>query len=754
MTDVELTKLGDLYPKSVFRIPRYQRGYSWTKKQITDLVEDLEYTLEQRNTEGKHDFTHYFGTVVLQDTGVVEGKTRNFESYDIIDGQQRLTTVSIFVSCLNEQLEAISPDSIDDESVPPVEIADENRDEFIVQHGTERITLDSLNDSTFQKIVIQGDPLNNVAVQNLVQRRLKNAKSEVTDWLERHREDSSDDQEYYEFLRDLGKVIKNGFELTTYVIDDETEAGRLFEVVNDRGKDLTTLDKIKSYLVYCAARHDDIELSKEVYRKVGEVIRNITEKGGSDNDIEVFVGHHWKLFSGELNRFRQSNTEYVDIHRRIKHLRKHASIEQNQEAVRLWINTYLESLTTCSEIYKKIEHPHLLQEDDDSELASKIVADMEGLNELPVAGNFYPLLMAVYRRFGVGSELATVVNLCEKLSFRVYNIANRRTDAAKVSLSRHAYWIEWAARREEAEAVFSDRQNSLKFDDSAEAVQETCKMIESEIGDHCPDTYFVRCLLRNDIIEGSDANDGWTGVRNNNSIKYLLYRYEKHLRVSGSQSSLSQIPSYTQWKQEGISLEHIYPQNPEQQSESLSEVCNSLGNLALLGPEDNSGAGNADYQYKHTNIYSKSSMKMLESLPDPSTGWDVDSINQRGRDIVEFALNEWGALSKAHIHVSSAPKDIDETKLTEVAHDVRSDYKQRYGFSIPSVHIQSTTANGDGSWNIIHSCPTCDSTLVELHSVDGWDASCAGCGEELDRPVYKVNVDSYEDTSQELLITD
>ncbi|TKX43776.1 DUF262 domain-containing protein [Halorubrum sp. SD690R] len=746
MTEVELTKFGSLFPQSVFNIPRYQRGYSWTEKEVRDLLEDIEYTLEQRSSS-QSDFTHYFGTVVLQDTGTEEGQARNFDSYDIIDGQQRLTTISILVSCLNNELSKLSDLELEGENpVHPGSIAEDNREDFIYKHGTERISLDSINDRVFQAIVTRNEPSKKVEVENLAQRRLLDSKEIVTNWLQDHRHKG--DVEYYEFLRNLGKIINDGLELTTYIIDDETEAGRLFEVVNDRGKDLTSLDKIKSYLVYCAARQDDPELSKKVYRKVGEVIRNITQQGGGDKEIETFVNHHWKLFSGELNRYRQSNSEYIEINRRIKHLEKHASLDQRQESVRQWIDSYLSSITECSEIYHKIENPQLIDVSD-SEYAKEIISDLEGLNDLPVASNFYPLLMTVYRQYGLSKELATVVDLCEKLSFRVYNIANRRTDAAKVSLSRHAYWIEWSGNKSKAKKVFSGEQNTLKFSSLSEAVSKTCEMIESEIGNHCPDTYLAQCLLRDDIFDGSDANDGWTGVRNDNSIKYLLYRYEKHLRSKGSKSSISQIPPYSKWKAEGISLEHIYPQTPENEvDEKLANLCDSLGNLALLGPEDNSGASNLSYSKKHDRVYSKSSMKMIEDLPDPAIGWTPAEISERARKITEFALTEWGGLSKAHVHVNSAPADVDESELTGIAHEIRSDYKMRFGSSIPSVHIQSSTASEDEEWEIVYSCPKCDSTLVDLHSKDGWDASCAGCGEKLERPVYKTHMNKYGDVEQ------
>jgi uncharacterized protein with ParB-like and HNH nuclease domain/ribosomal protein L37AE/L43A len=746
MANVEQTKLGNLYPRTVFEIPRYQRGYAWGERQVSDLLEDLEYAHNEWQA-GNDDFTHYFGTIVLHDTGTEQGETQNYDSYNLIDGQQRISTIPIIVRCINDEIRRIIDFPLDESySVPPEKMAQENRADFISHHGSIRIRLDSINNETFEELVVHGGEVNQNTRENIAQRRLVEAKETVQNWLDEQREhfvdESLDYDSYYVFLRELGRIIRDGLEVTTYVIQDETEAGRLFEVVNDRGKDLTTLDRIKSYLVYCSARQDDIELSRKVYRKMGEVIRNITERGGSDDDLETFVNHHWIIFTGEINRFRR-DTEYKEIHRRIKHLKKHASQNQTKESVRKWINAYLESITAYSEAYSKIKNPDLFDVTSSTDIDG-IVDKITAINELPISTNFYPLLMATYRNFGISKEFHNMVTLCEIFSVRVYNIAGRRTDAAGNPLRRHAYWMEWANERERASEIFSSEQVALRHDSLKEGFKATCQMLESQIGKHCPDSFFINCLLRDDILDGSDANDGWTGVRNKHAISYILYKYEKYLRDSGSQSAISQIPPFSQWKKEGITIEHIYPQNPDEENlvEELESVKNSLGNLVLLGPEDNSGAGNGTYSDKYDRVYSTSTMKMVDELPKPENGWNGEDVKQRARKIAKFALKEWGNMSTARVHVSNALNGLKKTQLTSVAHDVRLDYS-KYGFRVPSVHFKTENTGSNGNWEIVNSCPECDSTLVNLHSTKGWDAECGGCGQILKKPVYKFKSSQY-----------
>jgi len=166
--------------------------------------------------------------------------------------------------------------------------------------------------------------------------------------------------------------------------------------------------------------------------------------------------------------------------------------------------------------------------------------------------------------------------------------------------------------------------------------------------------------------------------------------------------------------------------------------------LVLLGPRDNSGAGNLNYNEKYENTYGDSSMKMIEELPDPEEGWNEEACRQRARDIVQFAIEEWGGLSTAHVHISDVPKDIEGTirELRDIAHNIREYHDAEYGFTIPSIHIREQGVQGR-DWEIMNSCPVCDSTRVNLKSTNRWEAACGGCDSDLPNPVYKFKESDY-----------
>lgn len=69
-----------------FIIPNYQRAYAWEEKQLLDFLEDIK--------NQKKDKDYFLGTILFQDNGTKEG----FEQIYIVDGQQRITTMIIFVT--------------------------------------------------------------------------------------------------------------------------------------------------------------------------------------------------------------------------------------------------------------------------------------------------------------------------------------------------------------------------------------------------------------------------------------------------------------------------------------------------------------------------------------------------------------------------------------------------------------------------------------------------------------------------------
>ena len=118
-----------LLEKRLFRIPLYQRAYSWQSKQRNDMFNDI------RKLQGKARVSHFMATVVgvRNESDIVEIGTDEYTVIDIVDGQQRLTTLVILLKVIMEELALLLKDvktHVDDEirTIPKAQLERELRE--------------------------------------------------------------------------------------------------------------------------------------------------------------------------------------------------------------------------------------------------------------------------------------------------------------------------------------------------------------------------------------------------------------------------------------------------------------------------------------------------------------------------------------------------------------------------------------------------------------------------------------------------
>lgn len=93
----ENRKISNIYEgQKVYCVPRYQRNYVWNKTNWSELLADIKFTISDE--DNKINWSHFFGTIVLNRKN---NSNLGNEEFEIIDGQQRLTTIFvIFISIL------------------------------------------------------------------------------------------------------------------------------------------------------------------------------------------------------------------------------------------------------------------------------------------------------------------------------------------------------------------------------------------------------------------------------------------------------------------------------------------------------------------------------------------------------------------------------------------------------------------------------------------------------------------------------
>ncbi|MEO8403488.1 MAG: DUF262 domain-containing HNH endonuclease family protein [Chitinophagaceae bacterium] len=219
----------------LFTIPNYQRPYSWEEEHCTQLLDDL-HSFAFRG-DNFNDLPPYFlGSAVII-------KRPNVRSSQIVDGQQRLTTLTILLSCLRQ--------SIDDKPIR------DTISGFIYQSGniitgtsaTYRLQARERDQHFFNKLIQEEDGLaiyyknpDAIIVKNDAQTQiLQNAKALI--------EAFGIKQYSQENLIRLTQYIIQKCVIVIVASTDEEMAFRIFNVLNDRGKDLTISDILKSEIL-------------------------------------------------------------------------------------------------------------------------------------------------------------------------------------------------------------------------------------------------------------------------------------------------------------------------------------------------------------------------------------------------------------------------------------------------------------------------------------------------------------------------
>jgi hypothetical protein len=408
-------------------------------------------------------------------------------------------------------------------------------------------------------------------------------------------------------LRELREKIENA-KVLTYSVLNNAEATLIFETTNDRGKPLTDLEKIKSFLmykVYSVADDPESHLSA-IQERFGEIYRDFEKTTPYLKIDEGFVlRNHYIVFESSIKR--DSLSDYGKhlwlIKEKINALT--ANPKNFAEATKL-IDNYSDGLKQTFSTIRRIA-----QYDDD---------DLDNLYRLERIANFFPVLITSmkYASEGFYSEesyisFGRVTKLLEIISFRVYGIRKRKLN--NTAILKRLYGL-----AQDFKGDFNSLISSLK----------------DVIGEFCSDHEFCNRLNSPAFYEDISAND----------LNYLFWQYENYLRQT--EYPEDDLMNFHQYR--NLSIEHIFSQTPREIPDWMNEnfwdkYVNSIGNLVLDISYENSAKSNLSFDVKYRYYYQNSrfvSQKELAHFKSPATiEWDVSSIEKRRNKIINFALTYW-----------------------------------------------------------------------------------------------------------------
>ncbi len=617
-TTSTLTPIQNVFANSIYQIPDYQRGYAWEEIQVKDLLEDLE------NVEnGK---THYTGTMVIVKNGEKRQSGESFAIYDVIDGQQRLATIEILLYCLYEEFKSMEDTSIKEDIIEeygkPEEIAQNILDKYIVTGRLQRLILNKDSNDYFANHIIKKADLAGIdKPENTSQENLKNAKSIIKNYLQEKRDSFKSKEPFFEYLSSFKLKITNSLIINKYEVESDAEAGVIFEVMNDRGKPLSQADKIKNYLIYLAYKIQNPELAKKINNYWGTIFKNLmASKRSSEDD---FLRYHWITYTNEYREY--------DVHRRIKtkiRLKDKCRRRVEDDKIEKEIENYITDLKEASDIFLELNHP-----DNGNTFSDETYNNFPQIDEIRDTINkfhrlrniatFYPLFMSARRVWKDNPQyFLDILHLSEVFTFRVYIIGNRRSNTKQTTFFRLAFDLHKL-----------NQEIKTKKD---EKFREIRNEIKEAINLYGADDYFKENLQNPQLYNNLQAHE----------IKYFFFELERH-KAKKSKEELGM-----DWKdvEEKTQVEHIWAQTPkrfdswpEEEKEKHSKHVHKLGNLTITGW--NQTLSNKDFWNEEEfnvkrPIYEKSNLRIQRELAKYDK-WDMEQMNERENELVEFALERW-----------------------------------------------------------------------------------------------------------------
>ncbi|MGL2716276.1 DUF262 domain-containing protein [Helicobacter pylori] len=581
---MELLNLDGVIEKGVFEIPSYQRGYAWQERQLKDFWNDLEHVSKLG------DKFHYMHSLTLREL------ENEFESsaFEIIDGQQRLATSLILLGLLAKTTQNKDPKYSLINLEPILSYKYYGLNEAFRAIMEEEKIWKAFKTSFYAKNLIKAYEFFQEKISDTPMETLENMFDVLTK-----------------------KMLFSVAELN----DDRIDPFSSFETINNRGKDLSTLELFKNRLHFVAHKICDEEDLENLQNEINDTYTRIYHdlRQFEDAHLESFLKHFVAYYYGENSKFKERllNTAF-DAHK------KYDDLYDEYEK----INDLLLYLSYSSKVWYFL---HTLDEksialifDDNRNLEMEITPKMRGLLEKMRRLNalndnaFLPLLLSLLTIQLVGrsaneqpyttKELEGLLEYLERFGFLVYGVAGKNTAKNE--------WIELAfqafrAYRYGEENIVIEKFPTLEKSFFNRQGNSTLELLEES-------------------IHSKKNTEKW--YQWGKALNYLLYEYELHHNPETTLNFDSSIES----------IEHILPQKPDQGYSTKEKswaknphIVHALGNLLLIPKNANSSLSNKPFDEKRKQ-YLKGSYSEKEVAKNASFG--VAQIKERSEKLLDFLI--------------------------------------------------------------------------------------------------------------------
>ena len=587
-----------------YKIPMYQRAYTWGQKEWTTLFNDI-----TDNEKG-----YFLGSIICVNSS--PSILDNRVDLQLIDGQQRITSLSILLLAIYSKLKSIEPeltdnqkDKLKDIKKEIVLLTDEDRDIY-----TPRLSLqiqDSNEDDYLYLLYSQGLIDNVPRPRNIGNRRIFKAYKTFLKCIDSYLDvDTKISKQLFELVELINNVV-----IVFIEVDTNKDAYMLFESLNNRGIPLSAIDLIKNYLISIADTPDDKKNAEKAYKQWERIIGYLGEEYSVQ---ERFLRQYYNAFREELNS--NYRTENDSMNYPIGYLAtKSTMLDIYEKLIKNDYKIFLNELEEKAKIYSIL----INQADEDNKI-KEIEQSLIDLEHIQGAPSYLLLLYVVSNMkafnltyFDVNEIIKYLVKFFVRRNFTDYPntrnltkifmdiVAKIRTKNSNIVDTICAYLKEQSSTDEDFEKKLRDDVYTLNVDS----------------------TRFLLCYFENLYSTNEIHTELW--IRDNNN-KYIWTI--EHIFPEGEN-----IP--VDW------VNMIADGDRKKATVLREQFTHKLGNLTLTGYNQN--LGNMSFEKKkerkddkNNYIGYKNGLKLNESIANKDA-WTIEDIEERTNFFVTVFMKEF-----------------------------------------------------------------------------------------------------------------
>lgn len=554
--------------KKKYIVPRYQREYSWGDYELKEFYNDIISNIKINNNE-LISTEYFFGNLLF--VGDLAGTSK---TVDIIDGQQRITTFTIFLSVLSKMFYEIGETKMGDILWENIMAKDDDANEYAVLVNDTpnpyfQYLIQTKNSTSMNKLNPSTEEEDNIyrAYQYFYNQLSKNTL------IKTFKNRSIENFEYIDLLKAVRNQLIGSFVICIWTTE-VSHANIIFETLNAKGKELASIDLIKNCIF---ENLSTTEPTDDALNKWKQIIKNLNSSNLRIS-MSTFYRHYW------ISKYSKcTESKLYDKFLKEKSLKKKEDYEK-----------FLIDLVDNSELYIRIICPKIEHYDNRKE-KQYIVQSLKNINNVFNVTQTRVILMAILTLYNNGflsdKQLSNVLNYIENFHFAYTGLCALRPNTLEGIYSKYAIQLRTCKNKAEANSVIEELKTKLdvlfpKYNDFKINFMSKLKYSKKPIPSNVLTKYVVNKIENSCSNRDYDHDDG--------------------------------------------SIEHII-------SESPNEITLSIGNLILLEQSINNNIPDGiSINDKISNYYKESNYKHMKYFCEQYNSFSEQYITSRAEKLAAY----------------------------------------------------------------------------------------------------------------------